>query len=368
MLSHPFFRVVVFTVLLLVTAAPHARGQQSSADTAVTVKLGAFVDGYFAFDFGRPGAIDRAFTTQAARHNEFNINLAFLEARLDGARVRGRLALQAGTSVQSNYAGEPRVGALSGPDLARHLQEAVVGVKIGEKIWLDGGVYLSHIGSESWASRDNLTYTRSLIAEFSPYYQAGVKFSWQATPTLAAQLNVINGWQNIAETNGDKAVGARVDWSPSSRATLSLYNFAGNEAPDSVDRRLRLFQGASVKLVPNKRWTLQGTFDLGLQDAGAGHSTWYGAALIARVQATPRVGIAGRLERYDDKDQVIIVTGSSNPFRANGVSLGIDAVPAPRTLWRTEFRTLSGKFPLFPKRGDFSKSDVVLVSSLALTF
>ena len=43
------------------------------------------------------------FTTQPARHNEFNVNLAFVEAKLDGQRVARPLALQAGTSVQSNY-------------------------------------------------------------------------------------------------------------------------------------------------------------------------------------------------------------------------------------------------------------------------
>jgi Putative beta-barrel porin-2, OmpL-like. bbp2 len=84
------------------TAAAH-----SSPDTAVTVSFGGFVDNYYAYDFGRPVNFDRPFTTQAVRHNEFNVNLVWLEAKVSGPRVRGRLALQAGTSVQSNYAGEP---------------------------------------------------------------------------------------------------------------------------------------------------------------------------------------------------------------------------------------------------------------------
>ena len=97
------------TVLML--AAQVARAQSGPAstpagtdsvakaapDTAVTVSFGGFVDGYYAYDFGRPKNIDRVFTTQAVRHNEFNVNLAYVEAKLSGARVRGRLALQAGT-------------------------------------------------------------------------------------------------------------------------------------------------------------------------------------------------------------------------------------------------------------------------------
>lgn len=341
---------------------------QASADSTLTVKFGGFVDGYYAFDFNRPRTLDRAFTTQPARHNEFNINLAHVEAVLSGAKVRGRLAVQFGTSVQSNYAAEPRVGSYSGGDVSRYIQEAVVGVKLSPTLWLDGGIYLSHIGSESWISRDNLTYTRSLIADYSPYYQSGVKLTWQATPSVSAQLNVVNGWQNISETNGNKGVGGRLDWNASSKVTLSAYNLISSETPDSVDAQLRLFQGGSIKLVPNDKVTLTGTFDFGSQDLGDETGRWYGTALIARVQASPTVAFVGRVERYTDPKQVIIVTGGADAFKANGGSLGIDVAPAPKMLWRTELRTLAGSDAVFPKRDGTAKGNTFIVSSLALTF
>ena len=87
-------------------------------DSTRTVTVGAFVDAYYAWDFNRPGPgnFDRAFTTQPARHEEFNVNLASVEVKLSGEHTRGRVALQAGTAVQSNYAGEPRTGSISGPE------------------------------------------------------------------------------------------------------------------------------------------------------------------------------------------------------------------------------------------------------------
>lgn len=343
-------------------------GAQGDSDSTITVKFGAFVDGYFAWDFNRPRTLDRAYTTQPARHNEFNVNLAYVEAVLSGERVRGRLALQAGTSVQANYLGEPAVGSYSGGNLARHLQEAVVGVKLSPTLWLDGGIYLSHIGSESWISRDNLTYTRSLIADYSPYYQSGVKLTWQATRTLTAQLNVVNGWQVISESNEEKAVGGRVDWAASPKVTLSAYNLIGSETPDSAARQLRIFHGASIKLAPSDRVTLAGAFDFGSQDLGDETGRWYGTSLIARVQATPGVALVGRVERYDDRNQVIIVTGANGPFKANGGSFGVDVRPAPRAIWRTELRALSGRDEIFPARDGRKTTNAFLVSSLALTF
>lgn len=352
-------------LLLLALATP--LGAQAVTDS-LTVRLGGFVDTYYAFDFNRPPSRDRAYTTQAARHNEFNVNLGYVDAVLSAPRLRGRFAVQFGTSVQANYAGEPRVGAYSGPDVSRYIQEAVIGVKLGENAWIDAGIYLSHMGSESWTSRDNPTYTRSLIAEYSPYYQSGAKLTWQASPSVVAQVNVVNGWQNISETNGDKAIGGRIDWTVNPRATFSVYNLVGNEAPDSVDSQLRLFQGASLKLVPSDKVTFVGTFDFGTQDRGDDNASWYGGALIARVQATPTVAVSGRLERYDDKDQVIILTGTDDGFRATGGSVGIDVTPAPRMLWRTELRGFSGTNAVVPNRDGLSKKNSFLVTSLALTF
>ncbi len=155
---------------LAALSLPVALGaQRAPDDTTVRVAFGGFVDSYFAYDFGRPPTLDRGYTTQAARHDEFNVNLAYLEAVVSGNRLRGRLALQAGTSVEANYAGEPAVGSYSGPALARHLQEAFAGVQLAPSLWVDGGIFYSHTGLESWASKDNPVYTRSLTAEYSPY-------------------------------------------------------------------------------------------------------------------------------------------------------------------------------------------------------
>lgn len=347
----------------LIVASSLAAAAANAQDTS-TVRFAGFADVYHAWDANRPAVRDRAFTTQPARHNEFNVNLAFVEGVLSGPRLRGRIALQAGTSVQSNYAGEPRNGSVSGPDLARHIQEAVVGMHVGGTVWVDAGIYFSHIGGESWISRDNLTYTRSLKAEYSPYYQSGAKVTWQPSPTITAQVNIVNGWQNISETNGDKAAGARVDWAPSGRATVSLYNFIGNERPDSAASQLRVFHGASVKLAPSERLTIVGTFDVGVQ----GSASWYGTALLTRWQPTAAVALVGRIERYDDPQQVIVQTGTSDPFRASGGSIGVDVAASARVRWRSEVRALGATREVFPDRGGASRMNAVVVTSLAATF
>lgn len=360
------------TVLAVSPASSQSQQPDSTAksDTAVSVSYGAFVDSYYAYDFNRPGNFDRSYTTQAVRHNEFNVNLAYVEAKVSGPRVRGRLALQAGTSVQSNYSGEPTVGSVSGPSVSRFIQEAVAGYRITPNLWIDGGIFLSHIGMESWTSRDNLTYTRSLSAEYTPYYESGAKLTWQADPRLVGTFVVMNGWQNISENNNDKAVGARLDFTATPATTISYYDFVGKE---NSTRNLRIFNGAGVKTTAIPGLTLQANVDYGIQDReNGGHSTWYSGALIAKVQATPVVGISGRVEEYRDPDQVIIVTGTDAGFKGTTASAGLDISPlgTSRVLWRNELRGTWTSAPVFPRSSatSFSNNNYLLVTSLALTF
>ncbi|MEO8453072.1 MAG: porin [Gemmatimonadota bacterium] len=379
MQATPWYRRVVAVTALLVLVArvgaaqtPDSLPARAPADTTPKITFGAFIDGYYAWDANRPGNFDRAYTTQPARHAEFNVNLAFAEARLVAPRYRGHFALQFGTSVQSNYAGEPRLGAISGPSVSQFVQEANVGVRLARTLWVDGGIFLSHIGSESWISRDNLTYTRSLIADYSPYYEAGVKLTWSASSAVTAQLLMLNGWQNISRYNTPPAVGIRLDWTASPALTLSYDDFLGNVAADGEPSRLRFYHDFITVLNPSSRWSVIGTFSVGTQsrsDSTGGTAGWYGAAVFAKYRLRPNVSIVGRLERYSDPQQVIVKTGLTDPFKTNGASLGVDVSPAPGLLWRSEARGFRSSAPVWPKRraGDYGRDDSFFVMSLALT-
>ena len=358
--------------LLVLPHVVHAQVAPAPPDTTAKITFGGFVDSYYAFDFNRPPTFDRAFTTQPARHNEFNVNLAFAELKLESPRVRGRLALQAGTSVQSNYSGEPHNGTISGPDLARIIQEAVAGVKISDNAWVDGGIFFSHIGMEGFISRDNPIYTRSLVADYSPYYESGVRLGWQLSSHVTTTFVVVNGWQNISEFNAAKSVGARIDYATSPSTTLTYYNYLGDEAPDSAkNRQMRFYNGIGVKGTLNEKLLVLAEADYGVQELanGSGNAHWWGGMVIGHYQVTTTAAIVARLERYQDPHQVIVPTNTPNGLNTNGASIGFDVVPQPRVLWRTELRGYENQTAVFPKRDSGpSKDDLLIVTSLALSF
>ena len=357
-------------------AADAGRGRPDTAkampDTTPKITFDGYVDGYYAWDFDRPNNFDRAYTTQPARHGEFNINLAFVDMRIAGPRYRGRIAVQYGTSVQSNYAGEPTIGHVSGPSVSQFIQEATIGYELSPAVWVDGGIFLAHTGYESWISRDNLTYTRSLMADYSPYYEAGVKLTWQPSAAVTAQLDVVNGWQDISKYNTPPAAGIRVDYTVNPTLTLSYDNFVGNLGADTSATQMRFYNDFIAQYNPSAAWQFAAVFDVGTQGhstADSGTATWYGAAFIAKYHVTPRVAVVGRAERFADPDQVIVKTGLAASFETNSASLGTDIALMPRVLWRTELRGYWSSGRVWPahRPGEYSRDDGFAVTSLALT-
>lgn len=350
--------------------ADSAKG--APADTSTVHTFGAFIDTYYAWDTDQPHDFDRAYTTQPARHAEFNVNLAYIDTKWSGPRFRGRLALQWGTSVQANYAGEPKLGGVSGADVSQFIQEATVGYQIAPSVWIDGGIFFSHLGYEGWVSRDNLSYSRSLVADFSPFYEAGVKVTWTANSKLTATFAVINGWQDISNYNTPPAGGIRLDYTPTKKLTLTYDDFIGNAAPDSVAARLRIYHDFIAQYNPSDKWQFAAVYSLGTQGRSTpsdGTATWWGMTSFAKYHVTPALSFVARFEHYTDPSQVIVVTGIPASFDATGGSLGMDVNLKAPLLWRTEIRGLHSTNAVWPlhEANTFGRNDMLIVTSMALT-
>lgn len=360
------------TGLLACLLASNGQAQTSLANQPV--RFSGFVEGYYAYDFNSPPNGDRAFTTQPARDNEFNINLAFVEAILEREKTRGRFALQAGTSVQSNYSAEPTRGSVSGGELSRHIQEARIGYKVGTNTWLDGGVFFAHVGSESFISRDNLTLTRSLVADYSPYYLSGVKLTHSFNERLTGLLLVTNGWQNISENNKDKTIGTGIEYAAET-FSIAYNTLIGTEISpplQGVDRRntFRHFHNLILKSKNLGSLELIGQYDLGFQDRreAPGESSWAGATLMARYKLNDTQGVSARIEHYRDADQVVVVTGRDQGMSAFGGSIGFDQNLDTGFVWRTEIRHLNATSGVFPNgSNDRTTSNTTATTSIALS-
>ena len=336
------------------------------------VKLGGFVDTYYAFDFNTPKNHERLYTTQPVRHNEFNVNLAYVDAVIKRDKTRGRIALQYGNSVQKNYAGEPAQGATSGPSNMQTIQEGYVGTRIGERTWLDAGVFFGNIGTESWISKDNLTYTRSLNADYTPYYSSGVRVEHQLTDSQTLQVQLLNGWQNISENNHGKALALQYKNALSEKTTLLYGNFFGDEEISSAPNpRFRAYHNFNLYYTPSELWQYVFTIDVGhqAQRNNDGVDAWYTTIVTIRRKLDELDALTFRAEYYNDRHDVNVGTNTPNGFQVAAASVNFDRKLDARVLWRSELRGFLSKDEIFPQGTNRSnRLDGFVASSLAYWF
>lgn len=333
------------------------------------ITFSAYSEVYCLYNFNRP--LDNAqpsFIYNFNRNNEVNINLGYAKASYNTDKVRANFALMAGTYTQANLAAEPEV--------LRHIFEANIGVKLSAKsnLWLDAGIFPSHIGFESAVGKDCYNLTRSLLAENSPYYEAGIKLGYTSKNEkwyLSALL--INGWQRIKRPDGNTtpAFGTQVTFKPAPAITLNLSTFIGNDKPDSV-RQMRYFHNIYGIFQLSKNWSAIAGFDIGIEQKSKGSSqmnTWYSPVLIAKYNPSGKLSVSARAEYYSDKNGVIISTNTSTGFQTFGYSVNVDYSIQNNVLWRLEARTLNSKDKIFETRNRIlSANSTWLSTSFAVSF
>lgn len=304
------------------------------------IRPGVFVDTYYSSSAYRPESRDRQYLTQIARDREFNVNLAHLEAVVDEKRVRGRLALQFGSSVNANYQAEPTTEKYSNQFSTRNLQEAYVGYKFFDKLWIDAGVFFGNIGNESWISHNNWNYTRALNLDNVPYYSSGVRLTYEATAKLSMQLHILNGWQVITPVNRDKSLGTQVSYELSPQFKLTHNAFAGNVAPDEGNPQYRFYSNLIFHFIASQSWEFALTADIGAQKNAAdnGYRQWYTGAAYARYVIAAAWSAAIRLEYFIDPNQVMVATQTQNGFQVAGVTTNLNFHPEEIYRLRFEYR------------------------------
>lgn len=337
--------------------------------TSKTLSFSGYAEVYYLYDFNNPiGNTRPNFIYSHNRNNEVNVNLAFFKAAYGTTNTRANLALATGTYMNANYSAEPGV--------AKNIYEANVGVKISKKhnLWIDAGVFSSHLGFESAVGKDNWTLTRSLFAENSPYFETGAKISY-TSPSGRWFLSglLLNGWQRIQRVEGNSlpAFGHQVTFKPTDKLTFNSGSFIGSDKADSV-RQMRYFHNFYAMYQASAQFGITAGFDIGAEQKEKGSSrynTWYTPVLIARYAPSEKVAIAARGEYYSDKNGVIIATETAHGFRTFGYSMNVDYAILPHVVWRTELRNFSSKDALFSDRkGELGKRSPMAVTALAVSF
>jgi hypothetical protein len=338
-------------------------------DTAQQKKLllDFFVESYYSYDLNQPPDHEKpSFVYSHNRHNEFNVNLAVVKADYSTDRVRGSLGLMGGTYAEKNLSAEPA--------LLRHFFQAYAGLRIPGKreIWVDAGIFPSHIGFETAVASDCWTLTRSILADNSPYYESGLRSTYtEPGKKWSFSVLLLNGWQRIrkADYNRSLSFGTQFTCTWNDKLTINSSSFIGNDKPDSA-RQTRYFHNFYAIYQPPGRLGITVGLDAGMEERPQGKKMnyWYAPIVILRYQPGPTWNLAGRLEYFRDVNHVIISSLNNQPCKLAGISMNIDRIFGEHVMVRLEAKYLKNGSPFFLKDNRFVRSQSTLTSSMAFNF
>jgi hypothetical protein len=264
------------------------------------IYLEGYLDTYVGFYHGFTQDRDIPVLVNHNRSQEWNINLAFLNLRYTGNRIRAKLIPGFGTYMNANYLQKGTLG---------HLVEANVGYKLSEKkeIWVDMGVLASPYTNESPISRDQLMYTRSFSAEMVPYYLTGARLGIPFGQKLNFYFYALNGWQNILDNNKGKALGTQLEYRPNGQSLWNWNTFFGEESDGTGPReKWRFLSDLYWVFNPGEKWSFTSCWYIGAENqvysSDPSWAFWTQANFIGRFRFSKIHSLSGRLEYFFDPD------------------------------------------------------------------
>jgi len=352
----------------LILAATLLSGIYAKAQDAPKIKVTGYLETYYSYDFNKPADNNRpGFIYSHNRNNEVNLNLGFIKANYESDMIRANVAIMAGTYANANLAAEPGV--------LKNVFEANAGLKLSKtaNLWVDAGIFSSHIGFESAISKDCWVLTRNISSENTPYYESGAKITYVTEDgKFTATGLYLNGWQRINRQNGNSqpAGGAQLTWKPNAKITVNYSNYLGTEGADSI-RVKRFYHNIYGIFQLTDAFGVTLGLDYGTQQKAKGDSDKnevISPVLIARYTINPKWAVAGRFEYYEDKNGVFISTGTPNGFKTNGYSLNIDYAPMPNAVVRLEGKVYDSKDKIFVRDINSVNHNAALTASIAVSF
>jgi hypothetical protein len=173
---------------------------------------------------------------------------------------------------------------------------------LGRGLLVEGGIFLSPIGPEGLAVKDQWNWSRSNLFFGLPFYHMGARASYPAGDHVTLMFMVCNGWNDVTDNNQDKSLAGEVSFTPSDRLSGHVLYFGGVERPEGAPEGnpwRHLFDAyATWSPTPDVSVNLHG--DAGWEDNAFGTSSWAAGALSLRWRARPWLYLAGRADYFNE--------------------------------------------------------------------
>jgi hypothetical protein len=193
-----------------------------------------FVDANITYSGNNPIDHTVVGSTALARDNEMEISQLGFGGDFNFKGARARFMTQFGTRDEvvprNDYS--PYRGQYDLADAYRYISEAYAGYhfNVWHGINVDGGLFMSYIGLNSYYQPENWDYQASYTSDNTPWFFNGIRTQIFPSNFLKIEIWLINGWQSYATFNDMPGFGGNITWCPNENIKLLTNDYYGSDA------------------------------------------------------------------------------------------------------------------------------------------
>lgn len=255
------------------------------------LEFGGMVYSSYTYNFNEPDSRDNSLRIFDTRHNNFNFDLLQLQiSKSSDEGIGFATVLDFGKTaggIASDWTGD---GSFSGPEENNDIevQEAYLtyNIPLLNGIEMKAGKFVTLLGAEVIESPYNYNISRSFLFGFAiPFTHTGLLFSHQFTEQVGLTAGVVNGWDNVVDSNDGKSFLGSLALQPFEGLSWSFNGVFGPEQTDNGSNTRGVFDTV-LTYTPMDHLEFNVNYDLGKEgDAGNNgqNATWQGVAGIVSI-------------------------------------------------------------------------------------
>jgi hypothetical protein len=264
----------------------------ASADTPVVV--GGYVDTYFSWNFDKPTTHINQFRNFDVTENSFTVANAEISVTKAPAPVGFRVDADFGPTNDIVQSGATASFANIGQAYVTYV------IPVGKGLTVDGGKFVTHMGSEVIKAKDDMNYSRSLqFALAIPYYHLGVRGSYPVSDKLTLNGYVYNSYNGLTVNRG-KTFGLEAAVTASDKLSLIGNWIGGPAVPDTISKKFRNVGELIVSYAATEKLSLTADGVYGQDNLGGMAEIWKGVALYVKYATCDNSSLTVRGEVYSD--------------------------------------------------------------------
>lgn len=325
-------------------------------------QVSGYADLYYQYDFKKPA------TGNSIGYRQFDIANNSFSLAVAGINISKNpteafpfgftLNLVAGKNADIMASAEP-----GGRETYKLFQQAYVTYvcpKTG--IQLDFGKFTSWCGYEGAVAADQDNYSRGLLYTYSePVYHFGLRATKTLTPQLGVTAAVVNGWNEIEDSNAGKTFGLSVAYTGLPKTSITLNYMGGTEGSSwsndngvyggiGIQNQISLNEAnliVSYQATPALKLAVSGDYaDAKAVDTGDPSGKWRGVAAYAKYTLSDKFAAGVRYETFSDPNG--LRTGFDS--RLTSLTGTLDFVEAKDATLRFELRHDTANAPVFSSK------------------